>query len=149
MKGKIMKGLGLWCLLVFVAAAISLACSQEVSQRETAAPTVADVPTTAVAPGMPAEAPTAAAAPGMPAEAPVTATVTPRPAAMSTEAPTPTAAPGAGSRTGGENGELMVLGSHSAAAPSGPGLDTIGGLSLSPLPQSDGFRYRYGHRSSR
>ncbi len=55
---------------------------------------------------------------------------------MSTEAPMPTAAPRAESRTGGASGGLMVLGSHSAAAPSGPGLGSIGGLSLSPLPQS-------------
>ena len=55
---------------------------------------------------------------------------------MSTEPPAPTAAPGAGSRTGGASGGLMVLGSHSAAAPSGPGSGSIGGLSLSPLPQT-------------
>ncbi len=136
MKGKTMKGLGLWCLLVFVAAAISLACSQEVSQRETAAPTGADVPTAAVAPNLPTEAPTAAAATGLPAVAPVTEAVTPMPAAISTEAPTPTAAARAESRTGGASGGLMILGSHSAAAPSGPGSGSIGGLSLSPLPQT-------------
>ena len=118
-----MKRLNLLCLLVLVAAAISLACSQEVSEPETAAPSGADVPT-------------ATAAANLPTAAPVTATVKPMPTAISTEVPTPTAAPRVASRTGGENGALVVLGSHSTAAPSRLGSGNIGGLSLSPLPQT-------------
>ena len=118
-----MKGFNLLCLLVLVAAAVSLACSQEVSEPETAAQSGADVPT-------------ATAATDMPTAAPVTATVKPMPTAISTEVPTPTAAPEVASRTGGENGALVVLGSRSAAAPSRLGAGNIGGLSLSPLPQT-------------
>ena len=120
-----MKGFGLWRLLVLVAAAISLACSQEASQQEISAPAAADVP-----------AATATAAAVLPAAAPVAASVTPAPAAVATEAPTATVSPGATSRNGGEGRGVVVLGSHSAAAPSGRGSDSIGGLSLSPLPQT-------------
>ena len=115
-----MKGLNLWFLLVFVAVAISLACSQEVSERETDAPDGADVPT-------------ATAATGWPTPAPVTSTVRPMPTTSAPQISTPAAGPRAVSRTGGA---LMVLGSHSAAAPSRLGPSTIGGLSLSPVPQT-------------
>ena len=118
-----MKGLNLLCLLVFVAAAVSLACSQEVSEPETAAQSGAN-------------APTATAATNLPTAAPVTATVKPMPTAISAEVPTPPAAPKVASPTGGENGALVVLGSHSAAAPSRLGPGNIGGLNLSPLPQT-------------
>ena len=118
-----MKGLNLFCLLAFFAATISLACSQEVSERETAATSSDD-------------APTATAAASLPTTAPVTATVRPMPTAMATEVPTPTAVPRAASRTGGGSGSLVVLGSHSAAAPSRLGPGGIGGLSLSPVPQT-------------
>ena len=118
-----MKGLNLLCLLVFVAAAVSLACSQEVSDPETAVQSGAN-------------APTATAATNLPTAAPVTATVKPMPTAISTEVPTPPAAPKVASPTGGENGTLVVLGSRSAAAPSRLGSGNIGGLSLSPLPQT-------------
>ena len=86
------------------------------SEPETAAQSGADVPTATAAP--------------------VTATVKPMPTAISTEVPTPTAAPEVASRTGGENAALVVLGSRSAAAPSRLGAGNIGGLSLSPLPQT-------------
>ena len=118
-----MKGLNLLCLLVFVSAAISLACSQEVSQSETAATSGADVPT-------------ATATANLPTAAPVPVSVQPMPTAIATEAPTPTAVPRAASRTGGWSGSLVVLGSHSAAAPSRLGPGGIGGLSLSPVPQT-------------
>ena len=56
-----MKGLNLLCLLVFVAAAVSLACSQEVSDPETAAQSGANAPTATAATNLPtaANAPTA------------------------------------------------------------------------------------------
>jgi uncharacterized protein YggE len=133
-----MKGLNLLCLLVFVAAAVSLACSQEVSDPETAVQSGANAPTATAATNLPtaANAPTATAATNLPTAAPVTATVKPMPTAISTEVPTPPAAPKVASPTGGENGALVVLGSRSAAAPSRLGSGNIGGLSLSPLPQT-------------
>ena len=137
-----MKGLNLLCLLVFVSAAISLACSQEVSQSETAATSGADVPT-------------ATATANLPTAAPVPVSVQPMPTAIAPDAPTPTAVPRAASRTGGGSGSLVVLGSHSAAAPSRLGPGGIGGLSLSPVPQTmavegslNGVHHRYGHRRS-
>ena len=126
-----MKKLNLLYLLLSIAAAISLACSQEVSEREPAATTSTDVLTSTPAKDLPTAAP-------------VTATVRPMPTAISTAVPTSTATPTAtpvpvpkvASRTGGQNGALVVLGSHSAAAPSRVGSGNIGGLSLSPLPQT-------------
>ena len=125
-----MKRLNVLCLLGLVAAAISLACSEEVPERETA-PTVGAI------------APTATTATVLPTAAPVAATVRPIPTAISTEVPTPTAAPTpiptAGprveSRTSGDNGALVILRSRSTAAPSRLGSGNFGGLSLSPLPQ--------------
>ena len=118
-----MKKFYLLCLLLFVAAAISLACSQEVSDSATAATSGTDIPTVA-------------AATSPPTAAPIAATLPPSPIADEIEVPTPTVAPGAVSRTGEESAALVVLGSRSATAPSGLGSGRIGGLHLSPLPQT-------------
>ena len=118
-----MKGLNLLCLLAFVAATISLACSQEVSERETAATSSDDVST-------------ATASASLPTTAPVTATVPLMPTPIATEVPTPTDVPRTASPMGGESGSLVLLGSHSAATPSRLGSGSIGGLSLSPVPQT-------------
>ena len=118
-----MKGLNLLCLLAFVAAAISLACNQEVSEREIAATSSDDVPPVT-------------AAVSLPPTAPVAATVPPMPTPIATEAPTPTAVPRTAPPTGGESGSLVLLGSRSAGAPSRLGSGSIGGLSLSPGPQT-------------
>ena len=135
-----MKGFNLLRLLVLVAAAISLACSQEVSEPEPAVQSDADRPTATAAPVTEAVNP-------MPT--PVSTEVAtrdpgqeesqgthPMPTAISPEAATPPAASRFESGTGGKNESLVVLGSHSAPAPSRLGSGNISGLRLSPLPQT-------------
>ena len=130
-----MKGLNLLRLLASVAVVISLACSQEVSERETVATSGGDVPTATIAASLPTTAPvTATVAVSLPTTALVTATVPPMLTPIATAAPTPM--PRAAPPTGGEGGSLVLLSAHSAAAPSRLGLDRTGGLSLSPVPQT-------------
>ena len=113
-----MKGFNLLCLLVLVAAAVSLACSQEVSEPEPVAPSGADVPTVAAAP--------------------VTETVNPMPTAISTEVTT---------RDPGQEGPQgthplpAAISTEVATPPAAPRFDrigsgNIGGVRLSPLPQT-------------
>ena len=111
-----MQGFNLLCLLVLAAATISLGCSQEGSEPETAAQSDADVPSATAAP--------------------VTETVNPMPTAISAEVAAPPAAPRVESGTGGGHGGLVLLGSHSAAVPSRRGSGNIGGLRLAPVPQT-------------
>ena len=116
-----MKGFNLLCLLVLATAAISLACSQDVPDPESAAQSEVG--------------PTNAVAMIHPTVAPLMETVEPMPTAVSTEAPMPTAPPEVVSGAVGEQEALVVLGSHSAPAPSGLRSGNVGGLMLSPVPQ--------------
>ena len=120
--GEVMKGLSLLCLLALVAAAISLACRQEVSEPETPV-------TSGVA------VPTSASATNPPTAAPATATVRPTPTLIAAEVPTSTDVPRVAPRTSGGSASLVLLGSHSAAAPSRLGTGSTGGSSLSLVPQ--------------
>ena len=135
-----MKGFNLLCLLVLVAAAVSLACSQEVSEPKTSAQSDTDIPTATAAPvtetvnPMPTAISTEVATRDSGQEGPQG--TNPMPTAISTEVATPPAAPRLESGTGGGNGGVMLLGSHSAPAPSRLGAGNIGGVRMSPLPQT-------------
>ena len=132
---RIPSATALLSLLVLVAAMLSLACGQETIEPAPTATSDSPAPTATFEGTAPPA--TAVAAP-LP-ETPVPTTVPLEPTAVPTEipgstAPTPTQ-PAASDRTpSGGGASLVLLGSHSVAAPSGPA--SFGGFSLSPAPQA-------------
>ena len=124
-----MKGLKLLWLPLFAAAAISLACSQEVSPPETPATSGTDAPTAAAITDPPTAEPAAVAS--TPA-----AITTETPASTVTETPMPATATKGAPGTGDGSESLVVLASRSTTAPSRLGPEGVAGLRLSPVPQT-------------
>lgn len=117
------------CLLLLITAMISMACGQEAVEPIPPAPTAT--------PEGAAPSATVVAAPStatlVPTTVPADPTAVPTPAAAPIE-PAPTR-PAASDRTpSGGGASLVLLGSHSVAAPSGPG--RFGAFSMSPAPQT-------------
>ena len=113
-------------VLVLVGAVVALACGQEIAEPTPAATSEAS-------------APAATPETGPPTETPLPPTVPPEPDATATPAPTstmpaPTRPAASDRRPSGSQGSLVLLGSHSLAAPSGSG--GLGGFSLSRGPQT-------------
>ena len=123
-----MKELRPILMVVFATLAISLACGQEVPEDIPTMPTATEAP----APPAISNTPTTT----MPTAAPAPATEQQPLPAITTEVPSPTSPPRAAARTAGTSDALVVLGSHSATAPSGFGPSGAGGLNLSPLPHT-------------
>lgn len=132
---KLSKSLRLAIPPLLVVALLTLACGQETIEP---APTAtSDSPAPAATSESAVPPATAVAAP-LP-ETPVPATAPPEPTAVPTEipgstAPTPTQPAASDRRPSGGGASLVLLGSHSVAAPSGPA--NFGGFSLSPVPQT-------------
>ncbi len=115
-------------VLVLVAAAVTIACGQEAAEP---APAPAATPE--------ASAPAATPETSPPTETSLPPTVPPEPDATATPAPTstmpaPTRPAASDRRPSGGQGSVVLLGSHSVAAPSGS--SSLGGFSLSRGPQT-------------